>query len=96
MTGDEATAVYDILMRECGATEFWRADFTYHQSGEFCREYRFQGALGFGGKFRRRHEGEQERWYVDCYSEDETPARRAMIDRANAALATLTTEATHG
>lgn len=36
-------------------------------------EFRFQGTLGFGGKFWSYG------WYVNCYSEDETPARAAVI-----------------
>ena len=69
--------------------EFWRglkrADFLYHASSSDDLEYRFQGALGFGGKFRNHGYG----WRVDCYSEDETPERLAMIESANAALAEL-------
>jgi len=38
-------------------------------SKEPCTEWRFQGSLGFGGKFR------YPRMSVDCYPEDETPAR---------------------
>jgi hypothetical protein len=38
------------------------------------------GSLGFGGKFRR---GDHGSLYVDCYSEDETPVRKEMIQKAN-------------
>jgi hypothetical protein len=54
-----------------------------HHFVEGCREYRFMGALGFGGKFW------QQSMTVTCYPEDETPERRAIIERANAALADL-------
>lgn len=49
-------------------------------------EFRLQGALGFGGKLRVY----PDRIFVDCYSEDETPARKAIIERTNAALAEAT------
>jgi hypothetical protein len=51
-------------------------------------EWRFCGALGFGGKFRRNnnHGGTP---YVDCYPEDRTPKRAAMIAEANKRLEAL-------
>lgn len=77
--------VWAILVEECGAdrTEPARLDFERHWPD--CREYRFMGSLGFGGKvwapstYRRAP-------YVSCYSEDETPERRSAIQRANARL----------
>lgn len=84
---DEATAwaVYDILVAHAGATEVGRDQFFYHQTTHRCDEYRFQGALGFGGKFRR----DGDRMYVDCYPEDMTDDRRARIDATNRALDNL-------
>ena len=79
----DANAIYDILKEECGATEFWREDFV--RSGADITEYRFQGVLGFGGKFWNTN----DRWYVTCYSEDETPERRGVMDAANKRLAAL-------
>lgn len=88
MTKAEANAIYDILVRECGAQEGdkWsgRAAFVH----EFTRarhtdEYRFCGSLGFGGKFYT--DGPR----VSCYPEDRTPKREAMIERANKALLDL-------
>ena len=96
MTPDQANAVYDVLAKHCGANDApgspdWlltpRDEFVFHQTREVQREYRFQGRLGFGGKFRRN--GWEDRWYVDCYPEDLTPERQQMIDAANAALAEL-------
>ena len=82
--------VYDLLVRECGAVEdesnraqfaaFWKSNGT---------EYRFIGSLGFGGKFWRTNGS----WYVNCYREDETPARLRAIELANIALATVHAEA---
>jgi hypothetical protein len=46
--------------------------------------HRFVGELGFAGKFRRRRHGAG--WFVDCYREDVTPRRQAMIEAANRAF----------
>lgn len=87
MTSEQANAVYGILVEHCGATDRQREGFVYDQSTQVLPEYRFQGALGFGGKFRRN--GWEDRWYVNCYPEDLTDERRKMIDAANEALAEL-------
>lgn len=90
-------AVYTILVEECGAPdgewdrpaflasfELDHADILGHP---LPLEYRFCGALGFGGKLR--HDPHEDRWYVDCYREDETPERLEMIAHANRRLAEL-------
>jgi hypothetical protein len=82
-----ADAVYDALVEECGAPEGRRQDFVENFTAKIARtkntsEYRFQGALGFGGKFYF----EKRRWRVDCEPRDETPERIAMIERANVKL----------
>ena len=51
-------------------------------------EWRFCGALGFGGKFRQNCNREGTP-YVDCYPEHETPGRRRMMNEANERLAAL-------
>ena len=55
MTAEAAKAVYDVLVRHAGAPDhphsFARADFILHQEAGAVDEYRFGGALGFGGKF---------------------------------------------
>jgi hypothetical protein len=90
MTEAEANAVYDVLVRECGAPDSdrgWpgRDSFVFAFTSERPpREWRFCGALGFGGKLYPGWHGEPHR--VGCYCEDETPERRAMVERANAAL----------
>lgn len=87
-----ANEIYDILVSIAGAPEdHGRDDFVYHQTNEVCSEYRFQGKLGFGGKFWRnmgiRGDGTWgERWYVTYYSEDETNARLEITERVNKAL----------
>ena len=69
-----------------------RFSFVHHQMDtDFpASEYRFQGRLGFGGKFRvRTDEPTQIRFVVDCYKEDQTPDTLNMIGRTNAALLAL-------
>lgn len=78
--------VYDVLVRLCAALDddanrsqwegFWLSEGT---------EHRFSGSLGFGGKFWRAN----GRWYVSCYSEDETPIRKRRIEEANRVLALM-------
>lgn len=92
MTGPEPAAepfffrVYDALVRLCEANDhqsdrmqwdnFWMSDGN---------EYRFIGALGFGGKFFRSRSS----WWVSCYPEDETPMRKLRIGETNRALDVL-------
>jgi hypothetical protein len=83
--------VFDILVAHAGMRDDEHGDnrlsFVYNQTAEVCREYRFCGSLGFGGKFYNEARG----WTVGCYREDETPARLAAIAATNAALAALAT-----
>ena len=81
ITEKQANDIYNILMEECGATEYWRDNFVISEV-EGCQEYRFQGTLGFGGKFRNNGNGV----YVDCYPEDMTPEREKTIESVNARL----------
>lgn len=76
--------VYDILIAECGAKEYWRENFV-HCFQEGCQEYRIQGSLGFGGKFRNNSNGV----YVDMYPEDETPERLEAARKATALIKEL-------
>jgi hypothetical protein len=84
---------YTILVEECGASDI---DDQYGPRWLFVNmmlnepqttEYRFIGALGFGGKFWPGDEFDPPR--VTCYQEDETPKRREMIDKANKRLKEL-------
>jgi len=77
----DAAHVAQIVVEECGATPDAFLGFNQHWP---CMEWRFVGALGFGGKVHATH----GRVYVSCYPEDRTPAREAMIERANERLAT--------
>ena len=91
LTEQEANAVYSILVEECGASRRpeEKLSFMFYMTddGHPLKEWRFQGSLGFGGKCRINSNHEHP--YVDCYPEDETPARRRAIDRANARLAAM-------
>jgi hypothetical protein len=91
LTVDQANAVFDVLVahagqqNDVGEDSHHRKMFVWIQSHEDCPEYRFGGALGFGGKFRIDYNG----WRVDCYREDESPSRLDMIEKTNEALAEL-------
>jgi hypothetical protein len=79
----------EVLVPICGAHgDPDREGFTQaHLDTAYpCTEWRFQGNLGFGGKFRLRSDLSCA---VDCYPEDETPARRETIQKANSALKEL-------
>lgn len=85
MTPHMAKTVLTALVAHAGYRTDGR-DFLHHQTTRYCPEYRFQGALGFGGKLWRDHHG---RLAVDCYREDETPERLAVIEQTNAVLAAI-------
>lgn len=83
---DEAGVIYGLLVALAGAYDDDGARYSFIRSvckdDHPCREYRFQGNLGFGGKFRNNGNNGGVP-YIDCYPEDETPARRAIIDDVN-------------
>lgn len=86
MNAETLNAIYDILVQTCEAGENLREQFiAYEGVASLPTEFRFMGALGYGGKFRR----DRQRWYVDCYLEDLTRERSMMIDRANLLLDAL-------
>ncbi len=98
LSESDAAAIWQVLVDHAGASRepFDADNFIHHQTRDVQREWRFIGALGFGGKFRRSpqriSDGQRERWYVDCYREDETPERLAVIEATNEALAELRKE----
>lgn len=96
LSESEAAAIWQVLVDHAGAWSTSRENFIYVQTDEPCTEYPFMGSLGMGGKFHRGRTwlGPDcvESWYVDCYPEDETPARLAVIDACNEALAELRKE----
>jgi len=82
MTQERANTIFDILIKYGNATESLRDDFVYKHTIaiNICKEYRFQGSLGFGGKYY------SEKNKVGCYKEDETPGRLKLINFINEKL----------
>jgi len=73
--------IFDVLVKSAGALESDRGSFVLHQPTS---EFRFGGHLGFGGKFRV-----SDKFYVNCYSEDENDERMKIIDIVNTQLAKI-------
>ncbi len=97
ITESDARVVLKVLIEECGyrvldphdGEAFVSAIVVPQPEGRgACTEYRFCGELGSGGKFRNNGNKDCVP-YVDCYPENETPARLAMIDNANKRLAEI-------
>ena len=85
-TEDFANSVYDVLVNVCGAAETMRSSFVHeYTSNHPSTEWRFQGKMGFGGKFYLRY----DRMTVNCYQEDLNDAREWMRSKANEDLAAL-------
>jgi len=92
LTAEQANAVYDILVREAGAdNRAWQREMFIQVMTKTdprpMNEYRFCGALGFGGKFWN----DNSKWYVTAYPEDMSFIDSGVITRTNAALANLKT-----
>jgi len=88
LTWIEANLIFDILVEDAGAYEPMRSEFILYHTAEpehFPTEWRFQGGLGFGGKFWHARRG----WHVSCYPEDETIARVVMMQKVNMRLEAL-------
>jgi hypothetical protein len=80
--------VYTLLVHTCKARESMREDFVRHFTNPEERthqEWRFQGNMGFGGKFWRRDEGHS----ITLYGEDENPERLERLREVNDELAAL-------
>ena len=81
---EKANKIYDLLIEIGGANprDSDRADFihTHCESDYDCSEYRFQGHLGFGGKY---WSGSNR---VSFYSEDVTADRIEIKEKLNKAL----------
>ena len=76
-----ADRYFDVLVAICGANPNLRADFVrclVEPRANY--EFRFQGRLGFGGKFYLDRHSDP---HVDCYKEDRTPERVQIILTAN-------------
>ena len=78
MKPHNANWIFQLLIEECDARED-QIGYCVRAMGEDCTEYRFQGNLGFGGKFYNSG----GKWYVTCYLEDLTPERELIIKTVN-------------
>ncbi len=102
LSESEAAAIWRVLVDHAGAPDHAMScdAFVQFQAAQVCKEYRFCGSLGFGGKFRRDRVWiggtRTESWAVDCYPEDLTDERQAVIAETNEALAELRQEHAHG
>lgn len=83
----EAIQVYGLLVQHCDYEPndplhdlVWFAQETTRTEENY--EWRFKGALGFGGKLYGNSRG----WYVSCYPEDRNLMRDEMIKEMNAHL----------
>jgi hypothetical protein len=86
LSEEAATAVYNLLVEVAEAPKVYASHFIYHFTSERPPdEWRFQGILGFGGKFYR----DRRAWRVRCYREDYTPEREKIIVLLNEKLAEL-------
>ena len=92
ITEEQAEAVLQILQEECSyAFDLDEGAVFLHaltDSENPCHEWRFMGALGYGGKFRNNG-NHYNTPYVDCYPEHLTAERCSMIGRANGRLIML-------
>lgn len=78
----ELDSIFTILVEIGGANESMRSSFI-HNHIDGCKEWRFMGYLGYGGKYRSKSNT------VDCYLEDETPNRLEIIEKLNRRLGVL-------
>lgn len=85
-----ADVAFSVVSACCGASPRRRAEFVaavaqwLHEG--VASEFRFEGALGFGGKLYTDHDGSMR---VSCYPEDRTEQRDLMVQRANLQLDVL-------
>jgi len=77
------SAVYDILVQTLGANESDRENFIACHSFSCVEEWRFQGKLGFGGKYW------SGRNQVSFYAEDSNPVREFLTTQANEQLSQI-------
>lgn len=85
MTPDQVAAIHQVLVDECGAAHDDLEAFA--QQWPECREYRFGGTLGFGGKVWAGTWTEPP--YVTQYPEHATEGSKAAIERANVRISRI-------
>lgn len=74
------STVWSILEEYAGAPSGMKSNFMYNWPE--CREFRFCGNLGFGGKIW----WDGEKAFVSCYTEHMTPEIKKIINKTNARL----------
>lgn len=99
-----ANEIYDLLVDHAGAStkDNRRAQFIHFLTNDAASihdtlEFRFMGALGFGGKFwigRESFLDESDpnwhgEWWVNQYREDETPETVSMVKATQSSLNAL-------
>lgn len=95
LTLEQAWLAWDVLAEECGAKDEIREDFVRYVTDQRMSvsrpgdsdfyEFRFQGDLGLGGKFKNIG----GKWYVTCYPEDRTDERQEAVRKATDRLEAL-------
>lgn len=84
LTVERAHRAYDTLVLYAGADPDDREQFVLSVTEpRFIHEYRFQGSLGFGGKFYAECDAAGIHCRVGCYPEDRTVERDAVVDKVN-------------
>lgn len=84
----KARRIYDILVKFAGAPDIqstraqFESFFVDAHENKKGGEFRFQGTLGFGGKFFI----DSEKMWVACYKEDATLRRSRIIRKINEKL----------
>lgn len=83
LTVEQANEVYNLLVREAGASEYYRDNFIeYLTEEDWSHEYRFMGIYGFGGKLRLNQRGLS----ADYYQENRTNELDRKMNALNNAL----------
>lgn len=90
MNAEFFNKIWEILVRHAGQREDnrERLDFIRCLTQQWDSqnvEWRFCGALGFGGKLYYNNNG----LYVNCYTEDLNPKREQILQTTNSALRML-------
>ena len=81
----QANAIYTVLVNEAGAREEYRPKFVSYLASDEAYEFRFCGALGFGGKCKVDAHRKPS-VYVDYYYEDGDQERDQMVHRCNSMI----------
>lgn len=82
---EQANAIYDILVQECGAKETARLAFVINQTDHYVAKWKFDGNMGGEETFWHNH----TEMYVTCSGENLTRERLTMIVTANNRLTSL-------